>query len=79
MFEVMFHPQAMLCYVFGAVFFGFTVGINVTLPIFLAEPKRAGGFGYSHDAISTLYLVPIVSRKPSCSRNLFRLQRLSLR
>ncbi|CEH12912.1 Synaptic vesicle transporter SVOP and related transporters (major facilitator superfamily) [Ceraceosorus bombacis] len=61
MLEVMFHPQAILCYIFGAIFFGFTVGINVTLPIFLAEPKRVGGFGFSHDAISTLYLVPIVS------------------
>ncbi|CAM6101463.1 unnamed protein product [Calypogeia fissa] len=57
--NVLWRPQFFLTAVIALASFGFTIGINVTNPVFLGSPKPIG-YGYKQDIVSTIYLTPIV-------------------
>lgn len=57
--SIVWRPQFLLPALLVMWAFGFTIGINVTNPVFLATPKPAG-FGLTEDQTATMYLTPIV-------------------
>lgn len=57
--NVLWRPQFLLTALLALVAFGFTIGINVTNPVFLGAPKPIG-YGYKADLVSTVYLTPIL-------------------
>lgn len=57
--NILWRPHFILLFWFVAWAFGFTIGINVTNPVFLASPKPIG-FGLTLDQTATMYLTPIV-------------------
>ncbi|UZJ52933.1 hypothetical protein CBS101457_002253 [Exobasidium rhododendri] len=57
--NILWRPQFLLLAFLVTWAFGFTIGINVTNPQFLAEPAPLG-FGLSKDLTATFYLTPIV-------------------
>lgn len=57
--NIIWRPQFFFLALLVMWAFGFTIGINVTNPQFLAEPKPLG-FGLSKDITATMYLTPIV-------------------
>lgn len=57
--DVLWRPHFFPTAVLALASFGFTIGINVTNPVFLGSPKPLG-YGYKEDIVSTIYLTPIV-------------------
>lgn len=57
--NVLWRPQFLLTAIIALASFGFTIGINVTNPVFLGSPKPIG-YGYKPDIVSTVYLTPII-------------------
>ncbi|UZJ56104.1 hypothetical protein CBS101457_005424 [Exobasidium rhododendri] len=57
--NIIWRPQFFLLALMVMWAFGFTIGINVTNPQFLAEPKPLG-FGLSKDLTATFYITPII-------------------
>lgn len=57
--DIVWRPHFLLLALLVMWAFGFTIGINVTNPVFLAEPPPLG-FGFSKDIVSTFYITPIV-------------------
>jgi MFS family permease len=57
--NVLWRPQFLLTAIIALASFGFTIGINVTNPVFLGSPEPIG-YGYKQDIVSTIYLTPII-------------------
>ncbi|KAF8608516.1 MFS general substrate transporter [Ceratobasidium sp. AG-I] len=58
--ETLLDPRILLSSLFMGVTFGWTIGINVTLVIFLQTPPPLG-YGMNADQSSAMYLTPIVA------------------
>ncbi|QRV93905.1 major facilitator superfamily transporter [Ceratobasidium sp. AG-Ba] len=58
--ETLLDPRIFLACLFMGVTFGWTIGINVTLVIFLHAPAPLG-YGMNADQSSAMYLTPIVA------------------
>jgi len=59
-FRVVWRPHLLLLLIFEGVFFGFSIGINVTNVVFVS-PTPPIGYGFSPFAIAGSYGTPIVS------------------
>uniref|UniRef100_A0A0W0FUV4 Major facilitator superfamily (MFS) profile domain-containing protein n=1 Tax=Moniliophthora roreri TaxID=221103 RepID=A0A0W0FUV4_MONRR len=59
-FRVVWRPHLLGILIFEGVFFGFGIGINVTMAVFLGSPPPLG-FGWSELAIAGGYGTPIVA------------------
>jgi hypothetical protein len=58
--KILWRPHLLGALIFEGIFFGFSIGINVTTAVFLGTPPPVG-FGYSAFAVSGLYGTPIVA------------------
>ncbi|KEP51333.1 MFS general substrate transporter [Rhizoctonia solani 123E] len=58
--ETLLNPRIFLACIFMGITFGWTIGINVTLVIFLQTPAPLG-YGLNSDQSSAMYLTPIVA------------------
>ncbi|KAF8678420.1 Major Facilitator Superfamily [Rhizoctonia solani] len=58
--ETLLNPRMLLACIFMGITFGWTIGINVTLVIFLQTPPPLG-YGMNSDQSSAMYLTPIVA------------------
>jgi len=58
--KIVWRPHLLGALIFEGIFFGFSIGINVTTAVFLGTPPPVG-FGYSAFAVSGLYGTPIVA------------------
>ncbi|CAE6445754.1 unnamed protein product [Rhizoctonia solani] len=59
-FETLLNPRIFLACIFMGITFGWTIGINVTLVIFLQTPAPLG-YGMDSDQSSAMYLTPIIA------------------
>ncbi|KZV68354.1 MFS general substrate transporter [Peniophora sp. CONT] len=59
--KLFWRPQILGILIFEAALFGFSIGINVTLIVFLGTPTVAGGFGWSQIAIAGGYATPMIA------------------
>ncbi|CEL60851.1 putative MFS-type transporter C1271,10c OS=Schizosaccharomyces pombe (strain 972 / ATCC 24843) GN=SPBC1271.10c PE=1 SV=1 [Rhizoctonia solani AG-1 IB] len=59
-FATLLDPRILLACIFMGITFGWTIGINVTLVIFLQTPAPLG-YGMNSDQSSAMYLTPIVA------------------
>jgi len=59
-FQVLFKPQMFLSALWMGVAFGWSIGINTTLVIFLQSPPPFG-YAFSGDAVSSIYVTPIIA------------------
>ncbi|CAE6441940.1 unnamed protein product [Rhizoctonia solani] len=59
-FETLINIRILLSCIFMGITFGWTIGINVTLVIFLQTPAPLG-YGMNSDQSSAMYLTPIVA------------------
>ncbi|CAE6430140.1 unnamed protein product [Rhizoctonia solani] len=59
-FGTLLNPRILLACVFMGITFGWTIGINVTLVIFLQTPAPLG-YGMNSDQSSAMYLTPIIA------------------
>lgn len=57
--NIVWRPQFLLLALLVMWAFGFTIGINVTNPVFLGAPAPIG-YGLSKDLSATFYLTPII-------------------
>ncbi|KAF9522707.1 MFS general substrate transporter [Crepidotus variabilis] len=61
-FRLIWRPHMLMLLIFEALFFGIgTIGVNVTLAVFLGTPAAEGGFGWSQYAVAASYATPMVS------------------
>ncbi|KAG8695301.1 hypothetical protein FRC08_007910 [Ceratobasidium sp. 394] len=58
--ETLLDPRILLASIFMGITFGWTIGINVTLVIFLQTPPPLG-YGMNADQSSAMYLTPIIA------------------
>ncbi|TFK47549.1 MFS general substrate transporter [Heliocybe sulcata] len=58
--NVLWRPQLLGVLLFEALLFGFSIGINVTMAVFLGTPPPVG-FGWSQYAVAAGYATPIVA------------------
>ncbi|GJE98654.1 MFS general substrate transporter [Phanerochaete sordida] len=58
--QLIWRPHLLSIMVYEGLLFGFSIGMNLTNSLFLGEPRPLG-YGYSQDAIATIYITPIVS------------------
>ncbi|OSD00956.1 MFS general substrate transporter [Trametes coccinea BRFM310] len=59
-FRLMWRPHLLSLMLYEGFLFGFSIGMNLTNSLFLGEPRPLG-YGFSQDAIATIYFTPIVS------------------
>lgn len=58
--EVFLKPIIPMTMLFYSMTFMWTVGINITSPILLQTPVKAGGYGFGPTSLGYIYFIPIV-------------------
>ncbi|EKM52283.1 uncharacterized protein PHACADRAFT_260571, partial [Phanerochaete carnosa HHB-10118-sp] len=58
--RLVWRPHLLSIMVYEGLLFGFSIGMNLTNSLFLGLPPPLG-YGYSQDAIATIYLTPVVA------------------